>query len=110
MTKLATASFTGKSGKEYSFNVYPFDTNFKEIPAVYIVTNRHKNKEDKYRHTIIYISHTDNLKKCFENHDKTACFRRNMANVICVNSFRDEEERLNVEDDLIKGNSSICKD
>ena len=110
MPKLAKASFTGKSEKKYSFIVYPFDTNFKGIPAVYIVTNRHKNKEDKYRHTIVYIGITDNLKECFENHYKTTCFRRNMANVICVNSFRNEKERLNVEDDMIKGNSTPCND
>ena len=110
MPKIATAEFMGKNDKKYSFYVYPFDTNFKEIPAVYIVTNRHKNKEGKYRHTIIYVGKTDNLKECFENHYKTPCFIRNMANVICVNSFKNEIERLDVKDDIIKGNSTLCND
>jgi hypothetical protein len=109
MTKLATATFKGKSGNEYPFNVYTFDTNFSEVGAVYIVTKRIKS-EETYNHSFIYIGQTDNLKERFTNHHKQTCFEKNNANCICTHQEDNEKTRLVVESDLINANNTPCND
>ena len=109
MSKLSTISFKGESNKSYSFNVYTLDSNFNEIPAVYVVTNRSKSK-DSYSHTTIYIGHTDNLKERFENHHKQACFDKHDANALCIHQESSEKQRLAIESDLIEAKNPPCND
>ncbi len=110
MTKISNAAFKGASGNEYPFNVYPFNTTFKEVAAVYIVSYRHKKPTEGYIHTFIYIGQTDNLKERFENHHQANCFKENKANVICTHQEDDAKKRLEIESDLLKNYSSICND
>ena len=46
MAKIGTMKIAGKSGTEYAFELYPFDTVFKSLGAVYIVTKREAKKEN----------------------------------------------------------------
>ena len=109
MSKLGTISTSGQSGKPYSFNVLSLDSNFDEIPAVYVVTNRHKSG-DRYSHTFIYIGQTDNLKERIENHHKQDCFDKNDANAICVHQEYSEKKRLTIESNLIEAKNPLCND
>jgi hypothetical protein len=108
MSKPTTATFTGKSGQAYSFNVYQWGTDFKAIGAVYIVTSRRVNSEGKGLHTFIYIGHTGDLSERFDDHHKARCFTKHGVNCICIHSESDEATRLDIESDLIDGNDTSC--
>ena len=53
MTKLATLTLTGASGREYTFNVYPINTKFAEVAAVYAVTKRYEKADGRWTHNRI---------------------------------------------------------
>ena len=109
MPKLGEINLSGISGTPKPFNVYSLDTNFNEIPAVYVITNRHKSN-DKYSHTFIYFGQTDNLKERLENHHKQNCFDVHNANAICIHQESSEKKRLTIESDLIKAKNPPCND
>jgi len=69
IAKLSTLTLTGDSGTKYSFDVYSFDTHFKQVAAVYAVTKRSKT-DDGDTHTIIYIGQTENLPERLKDHHK----------------------------------------
>lgn len=111
MAKLGTVTFTGKSGRKYEFNAYPWGTSFnKEYGAVYFVTKRSKNSEGGYSHKRIYIGQTEDLSTRFDDHHKQDCFDRNDANCICVHGEQDEDNRLEIEQDLINNYDTPCND
>lgn len=109
MAKLGTISFEGASGKTYEFNVYPWDTSFKAIGAVYVVTRREK-REDTWWHTRIYIGQTGDLSERFDNHHKAECFEENNRNCICVHREDVEAKREEIEKDLLDNLSTKCQD
>ena len=108
MGKIGTITFNGKSGIEYSFDVYPFDTNFNAIGAVYFVTNRTEKSDGTGSHTGIYVGETGDLSKRFDNHHKQDCFDKHHANCICVHSESSEKNRLEKESDLIDNYNPPC--
>ena len=110
MAKLTTVSFTGKSGKKYSFDVYKFDTSWKDVSAVYIVTHAKPKSNGGHTHSVIYIGQTDNLKERFSNHNKQKCFEENEANRLCILMEQDEKTRLSIESDLIDLHDTPCND
>jgi predicted GIY-YIG superfamily endonuclease len=110
MAKIATLTLSGKSGDKYDFNVYQFDTSFKQVAAVYAVTKRYKKQDGSHTHTIIYIGQTDNLSERFDDHHKAECFSRNNANCICVHKETSEKERLRIESDLLAARDPDCND
>lgn len=108
MGKLGTITFKGKSGNEYSFNVYPFNTDFKAIGAVYFVTQRTEKSDGTGSHTRIYVGETGDLSERFDNHHKQDCFDKHNANCICVHSESNEKTRLEKESDLIDNYNPPC--
>jgi len=111
MAKLSTVIFTGKSGTEYSFNTYSWDTNFKEDHgAVYFITNRSKESGDGYNHKRIYVGQTNDLSSRFDNHHKQDCFDKYSANCICIYGEQDEDKRIEVEKDLIDNYNPPCNE
>lgn len=109
MPKIADATFNGKSGS-YQFEVYPIDTTFKAVGAVYIFTNRTVDKTGKGSHSFIYIGQTDSLADRIPNHEKWPCIQRNKANFICIHRDDNEQSRLKKESDLLAGNQTPCND
>lgn len=110
MAKLATITFTGASGQEYEFDVYPFDTDFTNIGAVYFVTKRTLKAEGGGTHTYIYIGQTDDLSTRFDNHHKAECFEREEANCVCIHQEDNEQSRLEIESDLLGNYDPPCND
>ena len=108
MAKLGTITFKGKSGNEYSFNAYPIDTEFKAIGTVYFITKRTEKADGTGTHTRIYVGQTEDLSERFDNHHKQDCFDRNNANCICIYSESDEDQRLEIEADLIDNYNPPC--
>jgi len=110
MAKLNTMTFTGNSGKKYSFNVYPFGEEFNAIGAVYFITERSKSEDGPYAHTRIYLGQTGDLSERFDDHHKATCFRKYGANCICVHQEASKESRLTKEADLIANYTTSCND
>lgn len=109
MAKLATMKFRGASGREYSFDVYPFDTTWRDnVAAVYFVTRRYQKEDGKYYHDEIYVGETTNLKERFQKHHKIECFYRKNANCICILLESNLDTRLSIEADLISAHNPPC--
>ena len=109
MAKIADATFRGATGS-YSFEVYPADTEFNDVGAVYVFTKREVNAEGKGQHTYLYIGQTHSLSERIPNHEKWPCATRNGVNCICVHLDADEDSRITKETDLRNGNSTPCND
>ena len=73
MSKVDTITAKGASGTSYSFDVYPWSTNFNAVGAVYLVLK--KGSDGKY--TILYVGQTGDLSERFDDHHKGTCFNRN---------------------------------
>ena len=102
--------FSGKSGEEYRFQVWPLETRFKAVAAVYFVTRRaHEN--NTYRracHDGIYIGQTENLADSLAAQAQLDRFGKYGANCVCVYLLADEERRIAVEQDLLAAHSTHC--
>jgi predicted GIY-YIG superfamily endonuclease len=112
MTKVTESPFviTGKSGKEYKFDIYTLDTTFNKTGGVYIFTRRYQGTDSKYYHDFIYCGKTDDLSTRFDNHHKADCIKKNKANCICVKEVSTEKERTEIEEDILKGNNFLCNE
>lgn len=109
MAKIADATFKGRTGS-YSFEVYPSDTGFKAVGAVYIFTKRTVNAAGKASHELVYIGQTESLKDRIPDHEKWPCAERNGVNCVCVHMDDDEDSRLAKETDLRAANDTPCND
>ncbi len=69
MAKLGTTTFSGASGKKYSFDYYEFPGSWKEVAGVYIIARYDRTQNKIYQ---IYVGETDNLKERLSNHQKTS--------------------------------------
>lgn len=111
ITPLGTMAFTGKSGKNYEFDVYSLSAADQlSIPAVYFVTKRHKNSNNRFSHKRIYVGESEDVSDRLDNHHKQLCFEREGANCICVFRKSDEDARLRIEKDLIDKYDPPCND
>ena len=65
MTKVADLVLKTKSGDSYRFGVYPKNTKFRKLPAVYAFVSH-----GLYGWRILYIGHTVDLSERFDQHHK----------------------------------------
>jgi len=110
MAKLGTMTLTGKSGKQYSFEVYPWGTTFSAVGAVYYISKRTPKVDGGADHAKIYIGQTNDLSERFDNHHKADCFTKHGANAISVHRDDNEDSRLAKESDLIADHNPPCND
>lgn len=104
MPKLGTTTLTGKSGKQYTLNVYPGKMQFNDfIPGVYVIS-RNEAGDD----TAIYIGETDNIDQALRKHDKQACFDEHRYNRIAFLRNASRDIRQSVMGDLIPVLSPAC--
>ncbi len=108
MAKLTTVTFTGTSGATYGFEVYPWDTGFNAVGAIYLVTKRSRNSGGRFSHTRIYVGQTSDLSERFDNHHQASCFSGHGVNCICVYREDSERQRLQIEADLISNYRPPC--
>ena len=111
MAKLADYTVAGRSGETYKFEVYPKDSSWNEVAAVYLVTKR-TIKPDGVggQHENIYVGQTENIKARFASHDKENCFAARQANCVCVLQVSSEQARLAIEADILAGGRWPCND
>ena len=87
---------TGKSGKEYAFNVYPGDMRFNDfIPGVYYIS-----KQDDDESSAIYLGESDNVDLTLRKHDKQTCFEEHGYNRVAFYKNASREVRESVIEDL----------
>jgi hypothetical protein len=60
----ASINWPGQSGKQYQFEIYPFDTVFRPLPGVYI----YATQSEDGNWTPIYIAQTRDLHQRLEGH------------------------------------------
>lgn len=66
MCKITTLTFTGADGRKYKFSVYPKNTRFKALPAVYSFLSFGQDG----RYHVLYIGQTTDLSTRFDDHHK----------------------------------------
>lgn len=108
MAAIATYIFTGDSGTMYKFNVYPKDTNFKALGAVYFITQRYEKTPGNFHHHPIYVGQSGDISKRFDNHHRVNCFERHNWNCICIHQDSSEISRIQKERDLIERYDPDC--
>jgi len=109
MAKSASAEFDGRSGR-YSFEVFPLDTVFNAVGAVYIFTKRTVETSGRGTHEFLYIGETGSLENRIPNHEKLSAVLRRGANCICVHRDDNSVSRLKKETDLRAGNVTPYND
>ena len=108
MTALAKMKETGGSGREFTFNVYPYNTDFAAVGAVYIVSKRTKKPEGGGNHRFLYFGETSDLSDRFDDHHKGPCFAKHGANCICVHRDDKQASRRSKEADLLGNHDTPC--
>ena len=105
-------SFAGTSGRQYAFQVWPMDTRFKPVAAVYFVTKRaYRNRTyHTASHDAIYIGQTDSLADAFSNTASLERFQKFEANCVCVHPLADPAHRIAIVQDLLGVHSTYCND
>jgi len=101
-------TWTGKSGKDYVFELYPLGTEFKPVSGVYVFCK----PIGKTRMEALYVGETqsfyESLNAGIENHDGfERASRAGMAHIGVMRSGY-STERLRIETDLRHGLSPRC--
>ena len=105
MAKIADVTFTGQSGREYKFGVYPRETTFKDVGGVYVFSKR----DSQRNHTLLYIGQTHSFEeRRLAHHEKWECADPLGGNVICTHLENNETQRKAKERDLIDKYQPPC--
>ena len=110
MPSLGSTAFKGRSGQAYRFKVYALGTKLRRLSGVYVVTNRRRDEQGKYRHVVLYVGQTEDLSQPFDQHQKAAEFQRCGANSICLQSDDSEESRVAKQRDLVTALRPACNE
>ena len=97
-------TFTGASGKQYVFNVYPASTSFIDAGAVYIFASYNPLRN----YLVAYISETGSMQDRIPGHEKRDCAKEYGADSICVLWENSLSSRLAIEHDLIEAYNPPC--
>lgn len=107
-TKIDAVTFAGRSGQQYEFRVYVWDTKFKPLPGVYVIASRTIEPGQAARYESVFVGAATDLSKIFKNHPHGDCFQNYYANVIGVLKETDEKIRERISTDLIDGLAPPC--
>jgi hypothetical protein len=110
VAKLGTINLKGASGKSWTFNVWPRDTEFNAVGAVYVQSVRTRKADGTGTHKFIYVGQTGDLSDRPLNHHKKGCFDRHGANCLLIYTEGNEKTRLTIERDLIDSLDPLCND
>ena len=100
--RIGTVVFSGKSGETYRFEVWPMETRFKPMAAVYYVTKREApgGTFNRSGHEHIFLGHTSDISKPLGTTAQLAWFSASGANCVCVYAAETEERRAAIKRDL----------
>ena len=100
--RIGTLVFSGRSGEDYRFEVWPIETRFKPAAAVYIVTRREVTTGTFSRagHERIYLGQTRDISAPLGTQIQLASFSAKGANCVCIYAVDSEERRAAIKKDL----------
>jgi hypothetical protein len=106
--RIDAVTFVGRSGKRYDFRVYIWGTQFKSLPAVFVVASRHIEPGESPRYEPLFVGATQDLSKTLEGHPRTDCFQMYYANVVGVLKEGDPATRERITQDLLESLAPPC--
>ena len=100
--RIGSVEFNGKSGEKYRFEVWPMETRFKPVAAVYFVTKREVTVGvfNRAGHEHLYLGHTSDLSGPLGTEAQLAWFSTKGANCLCIYSAGSEAQRAAIQRDL----------
>lgn len=100
--------WTGKSGKQYEYLIYPLNTTFKDVPGNYIWARR--NADGRYRP--LYNGEAEKLgQRVNKNHEKWACVTgKGATHVMAHETAGSRQNRLDEETDIREQWKPDCSD
>ena len=105
MKATRTCVWQGASGRSYEYWVYPWPTEFKNVPGNYIFAK--VNSRNLWE--AVYIGETSDLSERFDKHHAMPCINRNGVTHIHVHANNDgATARRKEEADLIAKYSPVC--
>jgi len=107
-TKIDTVSLTGRSGRQYQFRMYVWDTKFKSVPGVYLVASRSIEPGQQPAYSPLFVGTAGDLSKALKNHARGECFQMYYANVVGVLREERDGEREQIAADLVDGLTPPC--
>lgn len=110
MAAIGTMTVTMASEEAYKFSVYPWDTVFNPVGAIYVITKCTIKPDGNADHLPIYVGYTDDLSACFGNHHRADCFKRHGANCVCVLGIEDEQLRSKIKLYITGQYNPVCND
>ena len=100
-------NWPGQSGKEYQFEIYPFEATFRMLPGVYIYAKQLSGGD----WAAIYISQTRDLHQRLEGHVKVQDAISNGATHLHAHyCSTGQGARCTEEKDLINRWQPVCND
>lgn len=107
-TKIDTVSLTGRSGRQYEFRMYVWETKFKSLPGVYLVASRSMEPGQKPIYSPLFVGAAGDLSKPLKNHPRAECFQMYYANVVGVLREERDGEREQIVADLVESLTPPC--
>lgn len=104
---LGAAVFRGRKDR-YDFQVFPLDTDFEDVSAIYVISRRKIDREKKGHHVLVCIGQTDSVASEIKRH-KNKCIKKHNANVISILPEADEKKRFKIEEDLRAAHAIACR-
>ena len=100
-----TIKWTGKSGRSYTYDVYPIGTPLPSVPGNYVFATQLSNGNFRP----IYAGETSDLSERFDNHHKMLCIKQNGATHITVHAHNDGKlARQTEENDIKAHHRPVC--
>ena len=103
-TSTPTIDLHGRSGHIYQHGIYPWNTSFKPLGAVYVPMRL----ENSGTYTVLYVGQTGDLSERFDDHHKQWCFNQNRKSHITILLEPSETKRLAIEADLVAAYNPAC--
>lgn len=97
-------TWTGASGKEYLYDIYPIGTNWNDVPGNYIFAY----ESSPLIWTPVYIGETESFKDRLPNHNELPCIKHNGGTHIHAHINEDSQARLAEESDLLSNYTTPC--
>lgn len=107
-TKIDEVQFAGRSGTQYDFRIYVWDTKFKAVAGVYVVASRTVEPGQHAQYAPLFVGEAQDLSAAFKGHPRDDCFQMYYGNVVGVLKEDDAARREAILADLLDGLTPPC--
>lgn len=107
-TKIDSVTFVGRSGNEYPFRIYVWNTRFKAVPGVYVVAARSVEPGEPASYAPLFVAAADDLSTVLTDHPRNDCFQLYYGNVVGLLQQDDAAARDAIATDLVASLKPPC--